>query len=233
MTDKLLTVLCVGQAVVDLVLTVDHHPGEDEKLVAGSFSSWGGGPAANAAVTVARLGLPAAFCGYLGRDPYGDLHLAELQADGVDTTFLVRGQAPTALSVILVKPGGQRTLVNFRKGTPAQTPSAIDIRDLAPSVILFDGLEPEISPPLAAAARELGVPTILDAGSVHPGTLALLGLVDYLICSEKFAYSLTGETRETQALEKLRTLAPNVVITLGPRGLVWAKAQNDRAISGV
>jgi sulfofructose kinase len=223
MINKEITVVCVGQAVYDLVLTVDHHPAADEKLVASSLMGWGGGPAANAAVTAARLGLGTAFCGYLGQDHYGDLHFAELQAEGVDTSYLTRGAAPTPLSVALVKPNGQRSLVNFRRDTPPLPPRAIDLPGLAPSAILFDGLEPDLSPPLAAAAREQGVPTILDAGSVHPGTITLLGAIDYLVCSEKFAYTFTGEKNEPRALASLRAHAPTVVITLGARGLVWAQ----------
>jgi sulfofructose kinase len=75
-------------------------------------------------------------------------------------------------------------------------------------------------------AQAKGVPVILDAGSVHAGTLALLDQGDYLICSEKFAFSFTGETDEARALEKLRGHAPNVIITLGARGLVWARGQS-------
>ena len=58
-------VLCVGHASYDLVFSVAHHPAEDEKMVAEGFVSCGGGPAANAAVTVAKLGFKAAFSGYL------------------------------------------------------------------------------------------------------------------------------------------------------------------------
>ncbi len=54
-------VLCVGITSYDLVFTVDHHPQADEKSIADALISCGGGPAANAAVTVAKLGLKSAF----------------------------------------------------------------------------------------------------------------------------------------------------------------------------
>ncbi|GAH08321.1 unnamed protein product [marine sediment metagenome] len=53
-------VLCVGAGTYDLVYSVDHHPEPDEKIRASSFAGCGGGPAANAAVTVSRLGLQSA-----------------------------------------------------------------------------------------------------------------------------------------------------------------------------
>lgn len=66
-------VMCVGQAVYDLTMMVDNHPGPDEKCFASRMYSCGGGPAANAAVTVARLGGTAAFGGYVGCDLYGEI----------------------------------------------------------------------------------------------------------------------------------------------------------------
>ncbi|MDZ4153040.1 MAG: carbohydrate kinase, partial [Methylicorpusculum sp.] len=48
-------VLCVGHASYDLIFAVPHHPNADEKIFADSLLACGGGPAANAAVTVARL----------------------------------------------------------------------------------------------------------------------------------------------------------------------------------
>ena len=58
-------VLCVGATSYDLYFTVDHAPEPDDKTTASAFLSCGGGPAANAAVTVAKMGLRAGFAGYL------------------------------------------------------------------------------------------------------------------------------------------------------------------------
>ena len=85
-------VLCVGATSYDFVFRVKHHPGSDEKTTADTIIRCGGGPAANAAVTVARMGLRSAFAGYLGADIFGQLHLEELKAVGVDTGLVVRGR---------------------------------------------------------------------------------------------------------------------------------------------
>ncbi len=212
-------VLCVGHACYDLVFSVAHHPSENEKIFADSLLSCGGGPAANAAVMVAKLGFSAAFAGYLGRDAYGELHNQELLAQGINTDCLLRGDLPTPLSTVIVKPDGNRALINYKGDTKPLTADAIDFSVLEPKVILFDGHEPHISIPLAKQARQAGIATVLDAGSVHEGTLALMGLVDYLVCSEKFALQLKGN--EQIALAYLADFAPFVVITLGERGLIW------------
>ncbi len=191
-------------------------------MVADSFLSCGGGPAANAAVMVAKLGLKSAFAGYLGNDLYGEMHRQELIDNQIFVDKVVRGPSPTPLSMVLVKPDGKRALINYKGDTQPLPEKAIDFSDIKPKAILFDGHEPHISAPLAKSAKTQGIPTVLDAGSVHEGTLTLMSLVDHLVCSEKFAAQLHGNV-ET-ALSRLAEISPNVVITLGESGLIWQKA---------
>jgi sulfofructose kinase len=216
-------VLCVGHASYDLVYCVPHHPTDDEKMVADSFLSCGGGPAANAAVMVSKLGLTSAFVGYLGHDLYGEMHCQELIDNGVLVDKVIRGASPTPLSMVLVKPDGKRALINYKGETKHLPKDAVDFSNLNAKVILFDGHEPDISTPLAKVVKAQGIVTVLDAGSVHEGTLALMNTVDHLVCSEKFAIQLHGDI-ET-ALERLAKFSPNVVITLGEKGLIWQQGQ--------
>ncbi len=218
-------VLCVGHACYDLIFQVDHQPMADEKIFAERHYACGGGPAANAAVAVSRLGFKAAFAGFLGNDIYGDRHLLELTHDNVDTRLLIRGDNPTPVSVILVKPDGQRTLVNYKGDTHPLPRQSIDFTRLRFNTVLFDGHEPGISIELAEFCQAHAIPTVLDAGSVHTGTLALMDKVDYLICSEKFARHFAQNAE--QALEILAKHAAVVVITQGEQGLVWQHASQQ------
>lgn len=222
-----LDVLCVGHASYDLIMTVDRHPGPDEKCSATGLVKSGGGPAANAAVAVARLGGSAAFAGYLGEDLYGCKHLKELEREGVRTDLIALGKHPTPLSFILVKPNGNRTVVNFKTATPPLNVDQINFACCSPTAILFDGHEPWISKPLVEAARNRGAITVLDAGSVHRGTLALLPLVDYLVASERFALDFTREQDPERAFRTLKQNSRSVVVTLGRRGLKWKDGHNE------
>lgn len=217
-------VLCVGHASYDLIFQVGRHPEADGKCFATGMESCGGGPAANAAVTVARLGGSSALAAYLGEDAYGCEHYAELVREGVRTEWIRRGAHPTPLSVILVKPNGDRSVISHKGGTPPLASVPLDLGSPGPRAVLFDGHEPLVSPRLAREARAAGTPTILDAGSVHAGSLELLSVVDWVVASERFARDHTGEKDPKMALERLRESVPNIVITLGNRGLVW----NDR-----
>ncbi len=214
-------VLCLGHACYDYIFSVSHHPLADEKMTAIRFAECGGGPAANAAVAVARLGLKSAFAGYLGNDNQGDSHYKELLSYGVNTQLIKRGKSPTPISTILAKTNGERSLVNYKGATKPLAAKSIDFSTINPKVILFDGHQPHESTALLRKAKAKKIPTILDAGSIHEGTLALMNKVDYLICSEKFA--LQKHQTLACALEKLSNKNPAVIITLGSKGLIWKR----------
>lgn len=219
-------VLCIGYASFDLVFSVARHPAPDEKTMADSLLSCGGGPAANAAVAVARLGSTAAFAGYLGSDGYGRSHCDEFRREGVLTDYVVRGSAPTPLSVIVVKPGGQRSVIAYRGATPQPPEDAVDLTGCVPRVILVDGHEPHVALAAVRRARQARIPAVLDAGSVHAGTRALAAEVEYLVASERFAHDFTGTDDLQQAAGLLSVHASHVVITRGDRGLIWQTGES-------
>ena len=221
-------VLCVGHACYDLIFSVSRHPGEDEKIFADGFTGCGGGPAANAAVAVSRLGFESAFAGYLGMDLYGEKHWQEFVEHNIDTRLIVRGQSPTPLSSILVKPDGKRALINYKGETKPLSSQDIDFSSIRPKVVLFDGHEPNVSNVLVEQASREGIPSVLDAGSLHEGTSALMGRVDYLACSEKFALQFAGNVEI--ALSRLAEISPAVIITLGDKGLIWRRGNEHGAL---
>ena len=214
-------VLCVGHACYDLVFSVEKHPQSDEKIFADNLVACGGGPAANAACAVSRLGLTSAFAGYLGQDLYGEMHLQEFLQHHVDTHLIVRDSSPTPLSTVLVKPDGKRSLINYKGSTKPLAADAIDFSSIKAKAILFDGHEPYVSFALVKRARQQGVSTILDAGSMHEGTSQLWNQVDYLVASEKFACQFAGDVQT--ALKRLAKQSSAVVITLGEKGLIWQR----------
>lgn len=222
---KTVDVLCAGHASYDLVFAVPENLLPDDKSIATAFVRCGGGPAANAAVAVARLGYRAAFAGYLGRDIFGDMHLAELEGEGVLIEQVARGDPQTPISAVTVKLDGTRSLVNYRAELEPLPRGSIDFSTSQPKVILFDGHEPFIALDLLDRFKGRGVKFILDAGSLHPGTELLYNKVNFMVCSEKFARQFTGEHDPQRALDILSGHASVIVITLGDRGCVWRGAE--------
>jgi sulfofructose kinase len=113
------TVLCVGLATRDTIVAVRSHPEPDGRVVADELVVAGGGPAATAAVTLARLGADVSFAGAVGDDDAGAFVRDGLRAEGVDVSQLaVVAGARTAQSVILVGPDGSRSIVHHPGTAP-------------------------------------------------------------------------------------------------------------------
>jgi sulfofructose kinase len=110
-------VVCVGLATLDTILAVPHHPKSDELVMASDVAVAGGGPAATAAVTLARLGVPTFFVGTVGDDAVGEVIREGLVREGVDVSELVVTTARSPQSAIFVGPG-TRAIAAFRGDFP-------------------------------------------------------------------------------------------------------------------
>lgn len=81
-------IVCVGLATRDTILAVPRHPGADDRVVATERVVAGGGPAATAAVTIARLGVEARFVGVIDGDLDG-VDVVRIPGRMVESTILV------------------------------------------------------------------------------------------------------------------------------------------------
>lgn len=82
-----------GEALFDVFVTGSTPSGM-------SLDARVGGSPFNVAVGLARLAQSVAFFGSLSRDPFGDFLAAALASEGVDTSTVVRTDAPTTLSMV-------------------------------------------------------------------------------------------------------------------------------------
>jgi sulfofructose kinase len=113
-------VVCVGLATRDTVLAVPSYPATDELVLASDLAIAGGGPAATAAVTLARLGVPTFFVGAIGDDEAGAFIREGLEREGVDVTELavVAGGRSPQSSILVEERSGARAIAAFRGVLP-------------------------------------------------------------------------------------------------------------------
>jgi len=106
-------VVCVGLATLDTIFAVPRHPEPDGRVVATDLAVAGGGPAATAAATLARLGVETYFVGAVGDDGTGGKIRASLELEGVDVSEVaVVPGTRSPQSTILVS-GADRSIVHF------------------------------------------------------------------------------------------------------------------------
>jgi sugar/nucleoside kinase (ribokinase family) len=221
---------CVGHAAWDLSMHVDAYPAENAKAETDLLLESGGGPAANAAWLLARWGVRTALAAVVGQDLYGAKAVQELAEAGVDCGFVEQrtGHATPLSFIIVNRVNGSRTIINRKQPAPTMRLDSRNLAGIGPKLLLFDGHELD-----AAQAALEAFPTaitLLDAGSMRAGTVALAAKVRYLVCSERFAAQATGQAEVAgdwaACLRQLRERYGNVVVvTLGTRGVAFDDGQ--------
>jgi sulfofructose kinase len=226
------SVFCVGLALQDTILTLDRIPDHAVKVYAKRRHEVGGGPAATAAVTVARLGGHALIAARTGEDNTAATMRREFEAVGVDTTWLrAFPGVQSSGAVVLVDSRGERLIVAY---TDPELPSAADW--LEPKswgdAVLCDLTWPEGALRCLHAARAAGIPSLLDADiSRHAsGTVAaIVGAADHVIFSRPGLAQFTGTDSIEEGLRGARRASHTLVgVTDGADGFFWLEDCNLR-----
>jgi sulfofructose kinase len=217
-------VICLGLSALDHVWRVSRlFSGGSQKMKSVEYATMGGGMAATAAVTVARLGGIATFWGRGGKDAAGrEMHQA-LSEQGVDVSqFRLFPDGQSSVSGVLVDSIGERQIVNFRGKFPEQaawlplgevaTASAVlaDPRWLAGAVVLFK------------AARAEAVPTVLDADVADAEVFeTLLPLTDHAVFSEPALRGFAGSADDSELAKIANYGCAVAAVTRGANGVTW------------
>ena len=156
MTDARLDVLCIGNAIVDVIADTTDAFLDQEGLTKGSmrlidaeeaerlYGHMGpareisGGSAANTAAGVAALGSRAGFIGQVAPDQLGAFYKHDLTATGVEfITPAADFGEPTARSMVLVTPDGHRTMNTFLGAAQHLPADALDEQQIADAAVLY------------------------------------------------------------------------------------------------
>lgn len=214
-------VLCVGHAVQDHVFRVPQLPTRAEKYRASGFMSAGGGPAATAAVTIARLGGVARLAARVGDDAIADSIESELRGLGVDCAGLRRcAGRQSSLSAVFVDAAGERMIVNHTDPAMPADPSWLDALPLDDvDAVLVDTRWPEGAARALARARAANLPAILDADLPVPRDGVLLSHATHVAFSEP---GLRDYARDDDLAHALQVVAQRTgawcAVTLGGEG---------------
>jgi sugar/nucleoside kinase (ribokinase family) len=215
-------ILILGYNASDVVVSVAELPPPDSKREVDDIIYCGGGPAATAAVAMARLGARVRLVTPLAVDLAGQIQQAELVAAGVDISYSpIRAGYRSPRAVILVdEPRQERRILWTRGDLPHLAANDVDPNWLRGVELLYlDCHEPKAAVTLARLARQRGLRVVLDAGNVREGVSELVPHCSDVISSQVFAPRLTGLSDPAAALLNLTTLGPErVAMTFGKAG---------------
>lgn len=194
-----------------------------------------GGSAANTIVGLAQFGGQGAFVCALGRDAAADAYAEGFARYGIPL-HAARLDGPTATSLILVTPDGERTM-NTHLGVAGELrPDDVDPQVIAEAAWLYvEGylLTVPAARDAAFAAMEAAkragtwVAASFSDGFVveHAGDdlrRAVREYADLCFANEREAGAYAGVRAPEEAMGLIRRDCPNVCITLGPEGSLVA-----------
>ena len=156
MSQSRFDVLTIGNAIVDVMARteedflvaeglskgtmhlIDAERAETLHLAMETAIERSGGSAGNTAAGVASLGGRAAFIGKVADDPLGTLYRRDMHETGVHFATAPLGEgAPTARSMILITPDGERTMNTYLGACQMLGPADIDEAVVAGAAVTY------------------------------------------------------------------------------------------------
>lgn len=231
-------VLGCGAVSVDYLATVAAFPKPDDKIRSTSLKVGGGGNTGNALTSAARLGLKPRIISKVANDAQGENALAELEADGVDTSYMVvseTGNSPFTY-IIVDNETKTRTCIHT-PGHPEMVPEDLSRSNLCSaldgaSLVYFDVRLHKTALVVAEEASRRKIPILIDAERKREGLDDLLNLATYIVCSEKFPQAWTSAPSIPTALVSILLRLPHVkfvIVTLGDKGCIMLERSINEA----
>lgn len=221
----MMRIVCVGNLVHDEVFRVGALPSSGIKTGVLDYESRFGGPAATAAVAIARLGGRAAYWGRVGQDDAGREALRLMQASGVDCSGVAQLPAGRTLrAIVLVDARGERSIVSDRRSL-APDPAVLPDDPLdGTAAVLVDSRWPAAAEVVLDRARKRAVPTVFDAdGGLAADGERLLAKADHIVFSSEGLRDYAGDGPPEHLLRRCARAAPGRVfaVTRGAEGSLW------------
>jgi len=221
--------------VADHVCTpVSRLPAAGELVLADRILLTIGGCAANVAVDLAKMEVPAAVVGRVGGDVFGRVVADMLRGHGLDVSAVALTPGVDTSQTLIVNVAGQDRRFIHSFGANAEFRAAdVPLDRVAKCKVLYVGgymvmpsLRQEELASVFAAARRAGAKTVLDVVAPGPGDYLsqldqLLPHVDVFLPNNHEGELILGERDPVRQAERFHEMgAKTAIVTLGGDGAV-------------
>lgn len=224
-TDRPVCIVCAGAATYDLLFRLETLPEGPGKVLPFALLEVAHGMAASAAAAAARLGASASLVARVGDDDIGTRIIGELTAAGVDCRWVRRVQgARSPTSAVLIDRQGERLVVPYYDPALGTDTDWLSLDAIASAnAVLVDVRWPRGAARILDAAREAGIPGVLDADVGPDEVLAdLVNRASHVVFSEPAAARLSGTRDPAGAVAVLAgRFSAFIAVTAGPEGCFW------------
>lgn len=227
-------ILGIGNAVLDIILTVPHYPHEDEEIRAVKKSTVVGGNVNNSLYVLNQLGHATAICTTVAADSEAKMLLTGLKERNISTDHIqkfIKGRTPSSF-VTLNAENGHRSIVHFRDLPEVTFDFFAKIEIEEYDWLHFEGRNLEHLPGMLNIAKTFlsNQPISLEIEKPRDGIEELIPLANLVIFSHHYAqakgfndgHALLSEIQKT-------TSHSNLVCTWGNQG-VWYASPNGEVL---
>jgi sugar/nucleoside kinase (ribokinase family) len=217
--------LVIGDINIDFDIHSNHYPAEGGEAHAEQADFRLGGSGCITAVNLQLLGNSVSLAAAMGEDVFSQFAGEHIKTSGIDKSLIqnLPGEQ-TGFFMILVTPGGQRTMFGNRGANAA----AMDLKLILSRLAEFNHLHVsgysllgkeqfEIVSQVMEKAKKSGITVSLDPGvctseQAADKVLGLLKYVDYFLPSQDELTSLFGCRELTEEVEMLLRFGCNAVV---------------------
>jgi len=195
----------VGNVNIDLSAFISHSGNSEENRVREMMFSIGGS-AANTAIMLNRLRKNVYLQGAVGKDQFGEMAIEALKREGVNTEHISRLEGKTGFCFSAVSADGQRHLFTYRGVNEADYSI-----DESSDFYHFGGIRPD---QIERQFKNLRMPRF----SYNPGGIVTFERGPQVAEIAARSEILFVNESEWRHLEKMMTVKPLIVVTLGAEG---------------
>lgn len=204
-----------GTILVDKINQISAYPASGELTKILSVSRAVGGAVPNVGIDIKRVDptITVKAVGKIGNDGEGDFLVNTLEENGIDASFLVRGEMPTSFTDVMSIVGGQRTFFTYPGACADFGYEDVDFENLDVKMLhlgyflLLDKVDGGDGEKILKKAQEMGIKTSIDLVSENSDRYHIvkscLKYVDNVIINELEAGMIAGIEPCRENLEKI------------------------------
>ncbi len=219
-----------GFSCLDHIWQLPHFPPTQSRTFAKNYQSIGGGIAASAAATAARLGANVELLTIHGHDATADSIEQELKNFGVQTIQKRFDHVATPVSGILVNHHGERYIFPYRDDALFDIETGWNLENIQYcQAVMVDTRYPHLNQMVIKEAQKYNLPIVADYGDSSNWHLAKD--ITHLIVAEECVVQLYGTSEPNIVLPKIRHFEKQVVgLTLGAKGFYYDAGQGIKHV---
>ncbi|OLF66196.1 ribokinase [Levilactobacillus brevis] len=237
-------VLVIGSNMIDLISYIDRMPVEGETVEAPDFQMGFGGKGANQAVAAARLGSKVSFISMVGNDAFGQQQLDNFKNNHIKITGVGVGTKSSGAAPIFVDKSSDNRILIIKGANNELTPEVLDkYADLIKNtkiIVLQQEIPLETNYHAIDLANQYHIPILLNPAPANKDLdINHVTKVDFFSPNETELATLTGmPTNDMDEIKKaahhmIKLGVKNMLITLGPKGVLWVNESTSQLIKAI